>query len=363
MNIYIVGAHSRARTLARYIKYLEPEIIINAYLVNNEEDNPEFLDGIPVIHFDETTKLDILCPVYLGVCGVYHKTLIENLQKIGVKKIIPITVEIDMQLRNRYLNRYFESIGKKFLKIDDLSCLTTNENTIKYDEVKMVIYVVKTISDKVLNNKYKLPSYSKYIQGGAVLTKDRIGTGSILDSDGDNISHMNRQFCELTALYWIWKNSKEDIVGLEHYRRHFIFPINWKQRMIDNDVDVILPVPLYVEPSIEDNYKERHIALDWECMMKVLKEIHPKDYPIAKVFFKGNLYSPCNMFIMKKEVLKELCNWMFPVLYLVKEYIGEKTDPYQNRYLGFLSERLITFFFEKNSDKYKRVYADKNFLI
>lgn len=40
----------------------------------------------------------------------------------------------------------------------------------------------------------------------------------------------------------------------------------------------------------------------------------------------------------------------------------EWEDKYQNRYPGFLSERLITFFFEYHREKYKVVYADKNFI-
>ena len=200
------------------------------------------------------------------------------------------------------------------------------------------------------------------IQVGAALTAERISNDIVTDDMGENISIYNKQFCELTALYWIWKNATEDVVGLVHYRRHFILPLNWKSRMMDNDVDVILPVPLYVVPNLEENYRSRHDETDLDYMFFYMKEHCLEEYEEVRAFWKNGLYSPCNMLIARKEVLDELCEWLFPILFAVAEHGGQKEDVYLNRYPGFLSERLISYFFDKYKGKYKVVFADKNFL-
>ena len=224
------------------------------------------------------------------------------------------------------------------------------------------IYVASSVFDKPLQDHYTFIKEETVLQVGAAMTKERISPEVIPDCDGENISGKNKQFCELTGLYWIWKNACENYVGLVHYRRHFLLPENWLERMVGNSVDVILPVPLYVAPSIAENYKERHIASDWEYLMEYFKTEIPEEYEEVEQFFSGNLYSPCNMLIARKEVLNKLCEWMFPILFAVAAHGGEKEDLYLNRYPGFISERLITYFFESRREIYRVVYANKNFL-
>lgn len=358
MRFYIAGAHSRGATLGHYLTYLDKETEIIAYLYDNDELNPTIIGGVPVLRIDENSALDCDAVVYLATRGVNHAHLRNTLTKCGMTKIIPVDVSLDMNIRNRYLRKYYEAMGRKYIKIGDLPL----EQKTEINDISFQIYVANSIFDSELQIPCLMPYYEKKIQVGSSLTDIRIDN-AVYDNDGENISSKNKQFCELTGLYWIWKNAKEDVVGLSHYRRHFIMPDKWQNRMLQNNVDVILPVPLYVTLSIKDNYCDRHIPEVWECMMDYLREYFPEDFSLAESFFSNNgLYSPCNMFVMKKEILNQLCSWMFPILFAVNDKIGTIDDKYQNRYPGFLAERLMTYYFERNKDKYNIVYADKNFL-
>jgi hypothetical protein len=371
-KIYIFGAHSRARTLAAYLCFLDEDIHIEAYFYDNDEKNPENIGEIPVFKVNGTMDINALnlsldYPVYIGTRGIFHEKITEMLTEIGFKVIYPVTVEMDLMLRNQYLEKYYSSIGREFIKLDKLQEFPVSafKDSEMINKISASVYTVKSPFDRPLQQEYSIASYEKEIYAGAVFAENSLPLlpkNALRDNEGENISEKNKQFCELTALYWIWKHAREDILGLVHYRRHFLFPKNWKECMLNNQVDVILPVPLYVAPTVEENFKSRHDPSDWEFMMQYLKDNFPENYQAACRFFKGNLYSPCNMFVMKRDVLDALCSWLFPILFKVAEHGGEKDNSYLNRYPGFISERLISLYFEINREKFKLVYADKNFL-
>ena len=359
MNTYIFGAHSRARTLKEYLSIIYPDLCIRAFLVDNDEENSDSVDGIPVVKIvreEEAPGYDFgpKDRVYIGTRGVSHPAITKLLTSVGFEDIVPVTVELDMKLRNEYLDRYFTKLGRKFEKIGSF------DEEGKSDK-KLTLYVVSSAFDQVLQEKHELKSFEKVIQVGCELTDNRI-ENAIYDNTGDNISDRNAQFCELTALYWIWKNSSDDFVGIEHYRRFFLIDENACDVMSTNNIDVILPTPLCVMPSLGENYTLRHESKPYKDMLEILKERDPAEYDVALSFFSQGVYSPCNMLIAKKDIYDRLCDWMFPILFEVADMNGTFSDRYQNRYPGFLSERLISLFFEMHRDEYKVVYADKNFL-
>ena len=57
------------------------------------------------------------------------------------------------------------------------------------------------------------------VQVGAAIN-ERID-GFAHDDEGDSISEKNPRYCELTALWWGWRNLTCDWLGLVHYRRYF----------------------------------------------------------------------------------------------------------------------------------------------
>lgn len=365
-QFYIFGAHSRSQTLAMYLTTLFPGTKVIAFLIDNEEDNPRDVDGVPVVHIKNSCKLDVSLPVFLGTKGVSHKSIMANLEAIGFSEIIPVTQEMDLELRNAFIPMYYRQHKWTFQKLesaDNYGKSTPLGNSVHHGiSERLCIYVAKSFHDKPLKEKVELREYERGIQVGTALSEERLTDCRFFDNIGDHISMRNRQFCELTALYWIWKNSKETIVGLEHYRRHFLLKENWHFTMMENGVDVILPVPLYVNPSLAENYCQRHEVQTWKAMIAVLKEQGDMGQEALNFFMTTGCYSPCNMLIAKKEVLDELCQWLFPILFKTVEKIGEIPDSYQNRYPGFLSERLISFFFHYHRERYKVVYEDKNFV-
>ena len=69
---------------------------------------------------------------------------------------------------------------------------------------------------------YSMPEDTGYLplHLGSALT-DRTIIGTCRDDIGANISNFNPYFCELTGLYWAWKNTSAQVYGLVHYRRYF----------------------------------------------------------------------------------------------------------------------------------------------
>lgn len=204
------------------------------------------------------------------------------------------------------------------------------------------------------------------------------------DDSGDHISDKNAFFSELTGLYWIWKNTDHEIVGLCHYRRFFLnrqtkfgillekskdIFLNWNltERLhrysnlilsgtqatdLLKEYDVILPKPKQLKYSVQVNYKRRHFSKDLDETRLVIQQLFP-DYLDAFDFVlnKKQLF-PCNMFVMKRKNFNAYMEWLFAILLELEQRIDTiHYDSYQKRIFGFISERLLDVWITKNNLK------------
>lgn len=179
---------------------------------------------------------------------------------------------------------------------------------------------------------------------------------------GDNIDGFNEYYCELTALYWIWKNIKEDcIVSFEHYRRVFITSkSNWfsysflepkETERILNQAKLILPLRHHFKDTLIDQYKKNHVIDDLLTMKDVLLSSHPEYKESFDHVMNGHDAVLFNMFVMDKEILDSYCTFAFPILDEVfkrREEDIKGRDNYQKRAIGFLSERLFNIWLTHN---------------
>lgn len=211
------------------------------------------------------------------------------------------------------------------------------------------VFLQNTAIFTVTHNRCLPPMQAPFyiLQAGAALT-DKMND-VLWDDSGMNISQKNQEFCELTALYWVWKNDRHDIVGLNHYRRFFILDPMQVPEVLQT-VDVIAPIPYYFRWSLTEEYCKFHVKNDLLLLMKLLDSCESSTPNIIKSTFENNQLVPYNMFIASRSFTEQYCEWLFPILFQLEDCISlAERSPYQKRVFGFLAERLFTYYLQRQN--------------
>ncbi len=217
---------------------------------------------------------------------------------------------------------------------------------------------------------FALPDYCKKIQVNAEANGQ--WPGYLHDNDNpDNISLKNPNYCELTALYSMWKNCKADIQGLCHYRRYFsgidtpqkstiVIPVpNLLQSAVsehqiiasleDTDVIVSLPYAPYPLNAFEDLRKFVYLK-DIRIMRGVIHEYYPNYSESLEHIFSLKHISYCNMFIARRNFVDDYCTWLFDVLGKMEGRVSLNSyDTDHKRIYGYLAEVLLNVYIHKNN--------------
>lgn len=183
--------------------------------------------------------------------------------------------------------------------------------------------------------------------------------GYVRDNIGDNISVINPWINECTALYWLWKNVDCQYIGLNHYRRYFLKD-NAKpslQNILDEETirsdmslyDVLVAKAVVSYPDYRiGEAMQLHVSKDayikgMSIVRGLLAQRQPMYLKTFDALMDGWTFYPCNMFVMKKLVMDQYCEWLFSFLIdAVKAIDISSYDSYSQRIIGFLAERMLT---------------------
>ena len=200
-------------------------------------------------------------------------------------------------------------------------------------------HVDKPIKEVINHSKYEIP-----IQAGAALTDKRICEVNDYDGFAESISNRNHRYSECSAIYWIGKHIDSDYVGIEHYRRRFACSDEQLEQWMDSDVDIITTKPLVLTESLKTTYINGHYGGDWVMMFDMLKRYDPENYEYYVTEAESKAIHFGNINIMRADVFKAYCEWVFPMVDEYYRNTPEKMDVYNCRDAGFFMERLTHFY-------------------
>ena len=251
-------------------------------------------------------------------------------------------------------------------------------------------FAMYVVTHKKLSAEHvqSFPEGYKVIHAGRALGED---LGYLGDDTGDNISELNPFINELTAIYWIWKNTSHSIIGHCSYRRFFTTAEEKPLNQIDDhnfsydkiltkdealnllaDCDIVVTrLALHDAPQIEDikwSVGEDLAKLAAATMKKHLLRVHPDYVDAFDYVIDSPSYYECHMFVTRRNIFDIYCKWLFSfIFYALDEALDKVTfakfPSKVKRLVGFFCERMFTVWLMKNRLHIKEInkmFLDKN---
>lgn len=289
---------------------------------------------------------------------------------------------------NSLMNQYLRSSAEKFEKIDVLKSFSGNWFLCRRRKtpVDFAIYVI-THKKLPVELTEKLPTDYKIIQSGRALHED---LGYIGDDTGDNISNLNPYVNDKDILYWIWKNTSHDIVGISHYRRFFTMSdnVNFADKRIsladfsheeiltkNQALDILKSYDIIANTFCDSLTEFDNIAsvsgvetteIALSVMEKHLSRVHPDYLDSMRYVMDSRLLHKCDIYVMRKYILDAYCKWLFSFFLdatdeIVKITKLEEKTGNAKRLAAYIGERLFTTWITKNRLRIKDM--DITFLV
>ena len=198
------------------------------------------------------------------------------------------------------------------------------------------------------HKKFDVPKDSMYqpLHVGRAVADDLGYPG---DDVGENISHLNCYYSELTGHYWLWKNCSDvDYIGTCHYRRYLI---NEREKVLTKkeykhllkNYDLVTTKRVILNNSYYYGFSANHNIEALDCTGEVIRDLYPAYYAsFLDLVHKNETYFG-NMFVTSKAQFDAYSEWLFTIFAEVEKRMDLDTDEdaYHKRVLGFISEFLL----------------------
>ena len=237
----------------------------------------------------------------------------------------PILKFFKSNLRSHFKIEWARTIRGEFMRIKILRGSTAKIFTTTHDKFQLP----------------KLPTGYQLIQGGKKISK--IDLGILSDDTGDNVSELNWQINEYTAIYWTWKNApKTEYIGFAHYRRFFAIPdspatdrskdfvsigknsehIMKVEEGIDllRDCDILVGIPTsnytafeYDPREFEESDQNSYFSGS-RIYRRWFEKLHPDYLESLNHVESNNLMITNSMFFTRWSLFAEYCDWIFSFL-------------------------------------------------
>ena len=281
---------------------------------------------------------------------------------------------------------------KNYKPVPDVEALRY-KGTPEKPDIKIFVSHRIDLDSETIDNPLYIP-----VRCGAVYD-ERENVTMLGDDTGDNISEKRMSYCELTVLYWAWKNVDADYYGLSHYRRYISFseekiPGAWQRqgfldsmsksnlqvpRLLDEEYirqriksqDMILPTEFEVcdvQTPNGSNYKNvyDYLTRAWENLfvkkedidltLQVIQKYFPQYYRSATRYMKSKKFRGFNIFILKKELFGSLCQFEFGVS--IKSLLMHCDSEKNYQIIVLLKNVPENKFFVKEQERRKQLIID-----
>lgn len=166
--------------------------------------------------------------------------------------------------------------------------------------------------------------------------------GWLMDDEGENISCLNPYFGDLTVLYWAWKNTSDNHLGVCQYRRPWT-----DEGLLTAEPGILYAPGCAIFGSVEQQYMDCHSIFPAPQLTRDLarRGAIPLSYEMVDSAWRQQKFYGCNMVRGPRDLFDKYCEIVFATIMPLWEENKELCmgiTGYQSRSIAFTAERLIS---------------------